>query len=85
MWHIPVNRLTDVNEERVRGREGIPSGWQFATKAARRLPDHVVDHYVRMLAHQPAALRGSFGWYRATPQPAWSRRHRLQRKAAQAA
>ncbi|MFB7225165.1 hypothetical protein [Streptomyces sp. NPDC056227] len=33
LWRIPFNRLTDVNEQLVRGREGIYFGWQFATKA----------------------------------------------------
>ncbi|MEU6557171.1 alpha/beta hydrolase [Streptomyces sp. NPDC046915] len=65
LWHIPFNRLTDVNEQLVRGREGIYFGWQFATKAVRKLPDYVVDYYVRILASQHDALRGSFGWYRA--------------------
>ncbi|WP_317447459.1 alpha/beta hydrolase [Streptomyces collinus] len=65
LWHIPFNRLTDVNEKLVRGREDIYFGWQFATKAVRKHPVHVVDYYVHMLASQPDALRGSFGWYRA--------------------
>ncbi|WUW58896.1 alpha/beta hydrolase [Streptomyces sp. NBC_01456] len=65
LWHIPFNRLTEVNEQLVRGREGIYFGWQFATKAVRKLPDYVVDYYARILASQHDALRGSFGWYRA--------------------
>ncbi|WP_260148762.1 hypothetical protein [Streptomyces sp. PanSC9] len=35
-WHVPFNRLSDVNEQLVRGREGIYFGCQFATKAAPR-------------------------------------------------
>ncbi|MET8448565.1 alpha/beta hydrolase [Streptomyces sp. NPDC005209] len=65
LWHIPFNRLADVNEELVRGREGLYFGWQFATKAVRKLPVYAVDHYVRVLASGHDALRGSFGWYRA--------------------
>ncbi|MFD0034965.1 alpha/beta fold hydrolase [Streptomyces sp. NPDC055059] len=65
LWHIPFNRLTDVNEQLVRGRENIYFGWQFATKAVRKLPDYAVDYYVRILASHHDALRGSFGWYRA--------------------
>ncbi|MFC5673651.1 alpha/beta fold hydrolase [Streptomyces incanus] len=65
LWHIPFNRLTDVNEQLVRGSEGIYFGRQFATKAVRKLPDYAVDHYVRILAAQHESLRGSFGWYRA--------------------
>ncbi|MFI6359875.1 alpha/beta fold hydrolase [Streptomyces sp. NPDC050743] len=65
LWHIPFNRLTEVNEELVKGRENIYFGWQFATKAERKLPDYAVSYYVRMLSSQRNALRGSFGWYRA--------------------
>ncbi|MGW2939518.1 alpha/beta fold hydrolase [Streptomyces sp. NPDC001156] len=65
LWHIPFNRLTEVNEELVKGRENIYFGWQFTTKAERKLPDYVVSYYVRMLSTQRNALRGSFGWYRA--------------------
>ncbi|MGW3209064.1 hypothetical protein [Streptomyces sp. NPDC001135] len=65
LGHIPFNRLTDMNEQLVRGREGIWFGRQFATKALRKLPDYVIDCYVRILASQHDALRGSFGWYRA--------------------
>ncbi|MGI5133527.1 alpha/beta fold hydrolase [Streptomyces sp. CA-106110] len=65
LWHIPFNRLTDVNEQLVRGRENIYFGWQFATKAVQKLPDYAVTHYVQILASQRDALRGSFGWYRA--------------------
>jgi pimeloyl-ACP methyl ester carboxylesterase len=65
LWHIPFNRLTEVNEELVKGRENIYFGWQFATKAERKLPDYAVSYYVRMLSSRHNALRGSFGWYRA--------------------
>jgi pimeloyl-ACP methyl ester carboxylesterase len=65
LWHIPFNRLADVNEQLVRGRENIYFGWQFATKAVQKLPDYAVKHYVQILASQRDALRGSFGWYRA--------------------
>jgi pimeloyl-ACP methyl ester carboxylesterase len=65
LWHFAFNRLTDVNEQLVRGREHIYFGNQFATKAARKLPDHAVEHYVDSLATDPAALRSSFAFYRA--------------------
>ena len=66
LWHLAFNRVQDtVTEELVRGREHIYYGWQFATKAVRKLPDHAVRYYVDLLASSRASLRGSFGWYRA--------------------
>jgi pimeloyl-ACP methyl ester carboxylesterase len=65
LWHIAFNRLAEVNEQLVRGREDVYFGWQFATKAARRLPDYAVRYYIHTIASIPGALRGSFGFYRA--------------------
>jgi pimeloyl-ACP methyl ester carboxylesterase len=65
LWHIPFNRIDELNEQLVRGREHIYFGWQFTTKAAKRLPGYAVRHYVDTLARDPRALRGSFQWYRA--------------------
>ncbi|MEU7138608.1 alpha/beta hydrolase [Nocardia sp. NPDC046473] len=65
LWHFAFNRLTGVNEQLVEGREHLYFGHQFATKAAKKLPDHAVDHYVDVLASDPDALRASFEFYRA--------------------
>jgi pimeloyl-ACP methyl ester carboxylesterase len=65
LWHFAFNRLADVNDQLVAGREEIYFGWQFATKAARPLPDYAVRHYIDTLAADPAALHGSFAIYRA--------------------
>ncbi|MEU6142797.1 alpha/beta hydrolase [Streptomyces sp. NPDC047081] len=65
LWHFAFNRLSGLNEELVRGREDLFFGHQFATKAAKPLPDHAVRHYVDTLAEDPAALRSSFAFYRA--------------------
>jgi pimeloyl-ACP methyl ester carboxylesterase len=65
LWHIPFNRLAEVNELLVKGREDIYFGWQFATKAVRKLPDYAVRYYVHIIASVPGALRGSFAQYRA--------------------
>ena len=65
LWHFAFNRLTGINEQLVRGREHLYFGHQFATKAARKLPDHAVRHYVDILAADPEALRCSFEFYRA--------------------
>jgi len=64
LWHFGFNRLAEVNEQLVKGREDIYFGFQFA-KAARKLPGYAVKHYVDNLANDPEALRGSFAAYRA--------------------
>ena len=64
LWHFAFNRLDQVNEHLVTGREDVYFGFQFA-KAARKLPDNAVRHYINPLAADPDALRGSFAAYRA--------------------
>ena len=64
LWHFAFNRLANVNEQLVKGRERVYFGFQFA-KAANKLPDHTVRYYVEALAADPDALRGSFAAYRA--------------------
>jgi len=65
LWHFAFNRLAEVNEQLVTGREDVYFGWQFATKAAKELPGYAVRHYVDTLASDPEALHGSFAIYRA--------------------
>lgn len=67
LWQFGFNRLTDLNEELVRGREQLFFGWQFATKAATRtaIPAYAVDVYVDAITADPRALRASFAYYRA--------------------
>lgn len=65
LWHFAFNRLTDVNEQLVSGREYLYFGHQFATKSAKALPDYAVQHYVDTLAAEPEALRAGFEFYRA--------------------
>ena len=65
LWHFAFNRLAAVNDQLVTGREESYFGWQFATKAARPLPDYAVRHYIDTLAADPAALHASFAIYRA--------------------
>jgi pimeloyl-ACP methyl ester carboxylesterase len=65
LWHFGFNRLADVNDQLVAGREEVYFGWQFAAKAARPLPDYAVRYYVAALAASPQALHASFGMYRA--------------------
>ncbi|MGA4845912.1 alpha/beta fold hydrolase [Streptomyces sp. G5(2025)] len=65
LWHFAFNRLADVNEQLVSGREHLYFGHQFATKSAKALPDYAVQHYIDTLAADPEALRSSFEFYRA--------------------
>ena len=65
LWHFAFNRLSEVNDQLVTGREEIYFGWQFATKAARPLPEYAVRHYIGTLAASPEALHASFAIYRA--------------------
>ncbi|MFE3032447.1 alpha/beta fold hydrolase [Streptomyces canus] len=67
LWQFGFNRLTDLNEELVRGRERIFFGWQFATKAAtpHAIPAYAVDVYIDAITADPRALRASFAYYRA--------------------
>jgi pimeloyl-ACP methyl ester carboxylesterase len=65
LWHFAFNRLAAVNDQLVTGREEVYFGWQFATKAARPLPEYAVRHYVDILAADPGALHASFAMYRA--------------------
>ncbi|MER6210138.1 alpha/beta hydrolase [Streptomyces sp. NPDC001642] len=67
LWQFGFNRLTDLNEELVRGRERLFFGWQFATKAATptAIPPYAVDVYVDAITADPRALRASFAYYRA--------------------
>jgi hypothetical protein len=49
LWHFAFNRLAEVNEQLVTGREDVYFGFQFA-KAANKLPDDAVRYYVEGLA-----------------------------------
>jgi pimeloyl-ACP methyl ester carboxylesterase len=63
--HFAFNRLPELNEQLVSGREELFFGHQFATKAAKPLPVSAVRYYIDTLARDPEALRCSFAPYRA--------------------
>ncbi len=65
LWHFAFNRLAEVNDQLVTGREEVYFGWQFASKAARPLPGYAVRHYIGALAASSDALHASFAIYRA--------------------
>jgi pimeloyl-ACP methyl ester carboxylesterase len=80
LWHFAFNRLAEVNEQLVAGREEIYFGPQFATKAARKLPGDAVRYYVDALAADPGALRGSFAAYRALDAAIAQNQQRMTRR-----
>ena len=82
LWHLMFNQLPgEVNEALVRGRENVFFGAEFAASAGtKKLPDHVVKHYVDTLAADPEALRGSFEFYRAIPTSAAQNEERKSRR-----
>ncbi len=45
--------------------EEIYFGWQFASKAAKKLRDDAVRYYIDTLTADPDALHASFAIYRA--------------------
>ena len=80
LWHFAFNRLAEVNDQLVTGREEIYFGWQFASKAAMKLPDYAVRHYVDTLAASPEALHASFAIYRALETTIAQNQRRMQRR-----
>ncbi|MET8631529.1 alpha/beta hydrolase [Streptomyces sp. NPDC004680] len=65
LWHIPFNRVDhELTEKLVRGREEDFFGYEFDIQGGQKLPRYARDYYVRLLS-DAAALRGSFGFYRA--------------------
>jgi pimeloyl-ACP methyl ester carboxylesterase len=68
LWHLAFNQLPKLNEQLVREREDIFFGAEFdASAGTNKLPDYAVQYYIGLLAADPDALRGSFGFYRAIP------------------
>jgi pimeloyl-ACP methyl ester carboxylesterase len=64
LWHIAVNRLDEVNEQLVSGREDIYFGYEFNIQAGtNKLPGELIDYYVGLLRN-PDSLHGTFAFYR---------------------
>jgi pimeloyl-ACP methyl ester carboxylesterase len=64
LWHIAVNRLDEVNEQLVRGREDIYFGYEFNIQAGKnKLPAELIAYYVGLLSN-PDSLHGTFAFYR---------------------
>lgn len=65
-WHFAFNRLDDLPEVLIQGREREFLTWLFASKSTRawRIGQAGLDEYVRVLA-APGALRVALAYYRA--------------------
>jgi len=69
-WHFAFNRLDDLPEVLIQGREREFLTWLFASKSTRawRIGQAGLDEYVRVLA-APGALRAALAYYRAAFRP----------------
>jgi pimeloyl-ACP methyl ester carboxylesterase len=65
-WQFAFNRLNDLPEILVQGREREYLTWLFATKSFRSyaIEPAALEEYVRQYA-APGAMRAGFAWYRA--------------------
>ena len=63
LWHLAFNRVENLPEQLIAGREAAFFGYEFAIQGGK-LPDEVVDYYVRILS-EPDVLPGSLGFYRS--------------------
>ena len=63
LWHLTFNRVEDLPEQLIAGREAAFFGYEFAIQGGT-LPAEVVEYYVSLVS-DPESLRGSLAWYRA--------------------
>ena len=82
LWHFAFNRLPEINEQLVRGREHLFFPHQFHSKAASptAIPEHAIDVYVDSLARSDDALRSSFEFYRALDETIAQNAQRMTRR-----
>jgi len=62
LWHLAFNRVDNLPEQLIAGREDIFFGYEFAIQGGK-LPDDLIKYYVSLVSN-PDSLRGSLGWYR---------------------
>jgi pimeloyl-ACP methyl ester carboxylesterase len=69
-WQFAFNRLDDLPEILVQGRERAYLTWLFATKTTRThaIEPAALDEYVRVFS-APGVARAGFAWYRAAFSP----------------
>jgi pimeloyl-ACP methyl ester carboxylesterase len=65
-WQFAFNRLNDLPEMLVQGRERAYLAWIFATKSTRSyaIDSAALEEYTRQYS-APGAMRAGFAWYRA--------------------
>jgi len=65
-WQFAFNRLNDLPEMLVQGRERAFLAWIFATKSFRSyaIDSAALEEYTRQYS-APGAMRAGFAWYRA--------------------
>jgi pimeloyl-ACP methyl ester carboxylesterase len=65
-WQFAFNRLNDLPEILVQGRERAYLAWIFATKSTRSyaIDSAALEEYTRQYS-APGAMRAGFAWYRA--------------------
>ena len=82
LFHFSFNRLADLNEALVRGREDVFFGWQFATKASTSaaVPGYAVNYYIEAISRDRQALHCNFEFYRAIEQTVGQNTRRQARR-----
>jgi pimeloyl-ACP methyl ester carboxylesterase len=65
-WQFAFNRLNDLPEMLIQGREREYLAWIFATKSTRSyaIDSAALEEYTRQYS-APGAMRAGFAWYRA--------------------
>jgi pimeloyl-ACP methyl ester carboxylesterase len=63
LWHLSFNRVENLPEQLITGREDAFFGYEFAVQGGN-LPAEAIGYYVGLLTN-PESLRGSLGFYRA--------------------
>jgi pimeloyl-ACP methyl ester carboxylesterase len=63
LWHIPFNRVENLPEQLIAGREDAFFGYEFAVQGGN-VPEDAIRYYVDTVSN-PESLHGSLGWYRA--------------------
>ena len=63
IWHLSFNRVEDLPEKLIAGREDVFYGYEFAIQGGK-LSSDVTDYYISQLSN-PDSLRGGLGFYRA--------------------
>jgi pimeloyl-ACP methyl ester carboxylesterase len=62
LWHLSFNRVEDLPEQLITGREDVFYGYEFAIQGGN-IPSETIDYYVGLLSN-PDSLRGGLGFYR---------------------